>query len=624
MKKKLLIAAIAITALASCSNDDFVGDQSLQNSSGTEGAISFTSGTPAITRATGSAAASSLNKNFVVFGFKDGSQTVFDNYQVNYVDATGSSAGSTESNSAGWEYVSYKNLPNGVGKNTGVIAFSATTSGDPNNSTAINQSIKYWDFSASTYDFIAYSLGAGATTYATASAITTSGYSLTGSQAELATCYISKQKHIGSLSTAAHEVDLEFVNFMSKIQMGFFETIPGYSVKDLRFYIADGTHSDYDTSADGEDGLLPALYGASGCISTGGTYNITFDSNYDPVVGLSGEATTSDSKVLFDVTLSSYATKEYEETVGSNFIGRTSNAATTTNQISVLPNYSGATLTLKMDYTLVSLDKTGETIEVKGATATVPAIYTAWKPNYAYTYIFKITDDKLVPITLDAIVTEAVDGSQATITTVATPSITTYQNGAIANEYDAGNIYVVVGDGSIALTAGTNAKLYTATIEEGAAQGIAADGSVAITEEQVANVLTKTLTDGKYTVTDANGKKMTVTPVSSDAADKLVGALTAIPATDAPGKKELAINCAMFTAVTNTVYVFEYIQTREQATGKYDSSKTYYTAIDGGTTVDTSAFEVGVTDVSSYYVALDASKKHYKVIKVGTPVAVTP
>ena len=373
MKKKLLIAAIAITALASCSNDDFVGDQSLQNSSGTEGAISFTSGTPAITRATGSAAASSLNKNFVVFGFKDGSQTVFDNYQVNYVDATGSSAGSTESNSAGWEYVSYKNLPNGVGKNTGVIAFSATTSGDPNNSTAINQSIKYWDFSASTYDFIAYSLGAGATTYATASAITTSGYSLTGSQAELATCYISKQKHIGSLSTAAHEVDLEFVNFMSKIQMGFFETIPGYSVKDLRFYIADGTHSDYDTSADGEDGLLPALYGASGCISTGGTYNITFDSNYDPVVGLSGEATTSDSKVLFDVTLSSYATKEYEETVGSNFIGRTSNAATTTNQISVLPNYSGATLTLKMDYTLVSLDKTGETIEVKGATATVPA-----------------------------------------------------------------------------------------------------------------------------------------------------------------------------------------------------------------------------------------------------------
>lgn len=623
--KHLFIAATAILAFASCSSNDFVGEEIPQNSSETNGAISFTSGTPAVTRSEGATAAEKLNYNFVVFGYKGADQTVFDNYQVNYVNTSGSSAGSTESNSAGWEYVSYKNVPGGVTTDVGVVAFSALTGSGQANQNAIDQSIKYWDFSAGTYDFIAYSLGAGDAKFARASAITTTGYSLSGSQAELGTCYISKKKHIESLSTAAHEVDLEFVNFLSKIKLGFFETIPGYSVKDLRFYISNETHSDYNTEDTGEDGLIPALYGATGCIPTGGTYNIAFDSSYDPIVTLSGTASTSDSKVVFDKTLSNYAAKQYEETVGTDFIGRTSSSATTTNQINVLPNASGATLTLKMDYTLVSIDKTGETIEVTGATATVPAAYTAWKPNYAYTYIFKITDDKLVPITLDAIVTETENGSQTTITTVATPSITTYQNGAIADEYTAGNIYVVVGDGTTVLTVGSNANLFTATIEEGAAQGIAADGSVAITEEMVANALTKTLTDGKYTLTDANGKKLTVTPVSSSAADKLVGQVTEIPDEDAPGGKALTINCAKFAAADNTVYVFEYLEdaTYIAATGTYVAGTTYYTTNTGAATVDTSGFTEGVTDVSGYFVAAPRVKD-YKVIKVGTPTVVTP
>ena len=161
MKKSyLIIAAIASVALASCSNDEYFGDPG-----GLTGdkAISFDMSTPAMTRAEGAEAAEMLNNNFVVYGFKTmgtgteaTTQKVFDNYQVNYAENT---ANTTESNSKNWEYVAksgtYKNVPGGVKDNSGVVAFSTK---DANNG-AVDQTIKYWDFSATSYDFFAYSLG---------------------------------------------------------------------------------------------------------------------------------------------------------------------------------------------------------------------------------------------------------------------------------------------------------------------------------------------------------------------------------------------------------------------------------------------------------------------------------
>jgi hypothetical protein len=599
MKKNIFFAAIALVALVGCTSDDFVGNQSLQEANNSGGAINFTMKTPAVTRAdrTGADAAGDLNRNFVVFGYKTVSgtaSTVFDNYQVNWVTGT---AGSTESNTADWEYVSYKNLPYGTTTTSGgTLNNNGVSTNATGSSTNIIQSIKYWDFSASSYDFFAYSLGAGVTessttTWAKASALSNSTYTLEGTAAQLGTCYISKKKHIAPPSSA--EVDLVFLSFLSKIQLKFFETIPGYSVKDVRFYTAASTKS---TGAEANDGLAPALY-TSSTIPTGGKYTIAFDENYDPVVTLTGSASSTATSISFPVAetgtpakwLSGLVGKEYQEADETVYLGRAANAASASKQITVLPNSTGATMNLKVDYTLVSRDGSSEVITVTGATATVPADFTKWKPNYAYTYIFKISDNTngstgssttgLYPITLDAIVTEDLDGSQTTITTVDETSITTYQNGAVANEYSAGNIYVVVGDGTTALTS-TNAKLYTATIEAGAAQGLDSEGKPAITEEMVANALTKTPDgSGNYVLTDANTKKLTVTPVASDATDKLVVGETSIPTTDAPGGKELTVKCAKFAASNNTVYVFEYI---------------------------------------------DGSNKYYKVIKVGTPTAITP
>ena len=607
MTKKLFFAALAITALASCSSNDFVGDESPQVTSEIFGAISFGSNTPAITRTAGADAASALNNNFVVFGYKtvnSSPQTVFDNYQVNWVTNT---ANTTESNSANWEYVGYKNLPNGVTTNVGVTAFSALTGSGLANENAIDQSIKYWDFNASQYDFFAYSLGAGSTsTWAKATAMTNTGYSLEGTAAQLGTCYISNKKIVAP-ATSATEVDLEFRSFLTKVQLGFYETIPGYSVKEVKFY-----PSSSETST-----TTPSLYTATAVIPNGGKYTVTFDANGKAQVALatSDPEPTKISKIDFDATLTNYADLEYKE-ASASYLGRASNAATKTNEINVLPNPANETaLNLTMDFTLVSRDGTGETINMTGATAVIPAAYAQWKPNYKYTYLFKISDNTnaqsgtitgLYPITLDAVITDAQDGSQETITTVSNPSITTYAKASAVltdNEYKSGaNIYVVVDkSGTVqALTVGTNAKLYTATVEDGAAQGI--------TEETVKNAIVtnndgydigvkldaETSLDGYYTfngttyvacdaegkadgamtyykpatysVKDANGKKLVINAATG------LEATTEIVATDSPTGVAITVNGAKFTPSAAGYYVFEFTDTS-------DGNKKYYKVI---------------------------------------------
>ncbi len=114
-------------------------------------------------------------------------------------------------------------------------------------------------------------------------------------------------------------------------------------------------------------------------------------------------------------------------------------------------------LSIKCDYTLTSLDGI-DVIQVSGATATIPADYTKWEPNKAYTYLFKITDNTngttgvegtdpegLFPITFAAAVVNVEDMQVGTTTNVSTPSITVYQNGNVVAggiTYKAGSVDV--------------------------------------------------------------------------------------------------------------------------------------------------------------------------------------
>lgn len=566
---KFFIAAASALALASCSSDDFLGEIQGNEQNGTTSAINFGGDTGKITRATSTdkTAAELLENNFVVVGFK-GNKTdaannenyAFDHYNVNFNE---SSANSTLSNLKGWEYVNQDMTVNGAGKS---LAQSGAT----------QQTIKYWDHSCASYDFIAFSMGKGAASeYATPTHVdkdklATAAYTLTGDVNTLSECYISDMKTaVEKENDYGKPVELSFRHLASKVRMALFETIPGYVVSDVKFY-ADATGT-----TNSEEGTLFGKFNNSGTLTvyfptTGIVNKDKKDYNKAHVkftaTTAAGETATLSSKGFGAVKYNN----QDEGTINAGSTYLSQNAATPSycgdGYQNVLPSEGEASaITLRIDYKLTSVDGTNETINVKGATATVPAEYTEWKSGYAYTYIFKISQDTngstggtstgLTAISFDAVVVDdEANGLQETITTVSDNSITTYgykdnkvtTNG---NEYVNGtDIYATV------YSAGATVapqKLYTVTLETGATQ--------TINEASVANALvngTNNATDKTWTVTDYAGKKMVVT----ETADGFATTVTEVPA--GPGYT-LKVNALKWKGVvtdpaTETYYAVEY------------------------------------------------------------------
>lgn len=567
MKKYIFLAASALT-LASCTSDDFLGNTPGNVQSNTS-AINFDGGTGKISRATtqtGVTAAQTLNNNYVVFGYKtanDGSKTtVFDHYTIHWNGLKDK----TESNTQGWEYVGQK--ANSLTSLTGDKA----------------QTIKYWDYSAKQYDFVAFSFGTATqgegADKVKATAVTPTpelSYTLTGAVKDLANCFIADRitakpdmettkKKANLLVGYKDDVQFNFRSLSTKVTMGIYETIPGYSVKDVKFYSSDNT-----PATDNK----PTLYAKDKNIPAGnGTVTVTFptttesETDYNKAHVEFAAATESDKSSSIQFGNLSTVEKEKEEKGTTGFIGRditefsTPKEGTNKKYEVVIPAKVGA-LTLKVDYTLESIDGSGETIKVTGATAVVPEKYTNWEPNYAYTYIFKISDKTngstggstagLYPITFDAIVTETETGKQETITTVADNSITTYAKGEINNEYKTkDNIYVSVAGKTLTIddaeTTNTNVKLYTAN----------ATGTQTITEATVAHCLKsgETVDGGGKKLTNGDGNVLTVTPTTD-----LLSIVSEIAADDAVDGNAISGNFAKFTPSTPGTYVFEFTDT---------------------------------------------------------------
>lgn len=579
MKKYIFLAASALT-LASCSSDDFLGDTPGNVQSNTS-AINFDGGTGKISRATLKAekAAEVLNNNYIVFGYKtakdDTKTTVFDHYTINW----NNQAGKTESNTCGWEYVGQK-----------ANSLSSLT-GDK------EQTIKYWDYSAKQYDFVAFSFGEAnqGEGKVKATAVTTDpklSYTLTGAVDELEKCFIADRITAKSTVTKKNNllvnykdnVQFNFRSLSTKVTMGIYETIPGYSVKDVKFYSSDNNKLD-----DAQN--KPTLYAKDKNIPAGnGTITVNFpttaetETDYNKAHVKFKEAEGSENSSFIQFETLSTVNKEKNEQTESGFIGRDITTFSTPKDGNnkkyevVIPAEVGD-LTLKVDYTLESIDGSGEEIKVTGATAVVPGKYTNWEPNYAYTYIFKISDKTngstggaggtagLYPITFDAIVTETETGKQETITTVADNSITTYAKGAINEEYkkDA-NIYVSVNNttdlhikNGADDTTPTNVKLYTAT----------GTGSYEknITEATVALCLSKGTetgtTEGEKKLSNGTGNDLTVTPATG------LSIVDKIEAKDAVDGNAISGNFAKFTPSTPGTYVFEFTDTKNKNTKYY-------------------------------------------------------
>ena len=604
MKKTLILATAAIAAMASCTKETFVGDMPAGSA---ESPIVFGNANSAVTKAvpapTSKDYAEKLGDRFVVYGWKnvDGANSVvFDHYNIKFVDGT---ERSTESNLKGWEYVGITPV-NG----TGETAVANTTGW-----TAVaGQTIKYWDNNADYYKFIAFSKGKGFNgNYASFSTVDTTKigtgspvYTASGSSDVLASVYIADLDSVGGTDNykKGEPVTPKFKSVGAKIRVAFYETIPGYSVKSLTFLNAAGK-----PSADNKvllytanDGYLP--------VGTG-NLKVFIDKEGKATAEFALTAVIPVDSLLFNAPIILKAAKEGSEPVG-NYMGRASseasysNAASDSAYKSVLPS-NGVDLGINVKYTLVSTDGRGEEIEVGPVSVIIPKTYTKWQSNYAYTYIFKITDSELEPITFDAVVTDTQEGVQETVTALQTGPLTTYAKGVnptTNSEYKKNsNIYIGHKDPKDNFDDG--GKLYTVNVESGACQDIT-EGSfanaMALINNNGANVLATegveqvasveggtsvseyyklvssneyihcasgevavegvtyyTINDEKisaWIIKDANGKKMTIAK-----ANCALTIVSAIPAADAPdGKTAISGNFGKFTPSTAGIYAFAY------------------------------------------------------------------
>lgn len=524
MNKYFLYAA-SVLALASCSSDDFLGENS-GNGQNASSAINFSGDAGKITRATSNTGdyVKMLDGQFKIYGVKKMSETqfvtVFKDYSV-----WNAAANTTTSNTNGWEYVGAK---------------GATNLGTGNISLDKDQTIKFWDYSASEYRFVAgspisaftYNVPVTDESKEIKSATITglaghinaneAGQAITTNPVYIAEPIVVKKTEY------QEPVQFSFKRQQAMVRVGLYETIPGYSITEINFYKAGGSKAEAVNNIILTSGTENYFVGGSdvkGTITydwTGATpsYTYTYTDETSLIKSQNWYAGKFEPHNALATTVSTAAV--------ADLYGK-DNDMSTNGYFTVIPTPSATTaapILIKCDYTLTSDDGSGETIKVTGATAAIPAAYSKWDVNTRYTYLFKISqntngytgDDPnkagLYPITFDALVKESTDAMQGTVTTVSTPSITTYQAGSVTDngiEYKSGtaiDVTVTDANGNVQTltTGGTTvgnvaAYKFTDAINEAEIQVKGTTSATAVTGEVTGNMFTFTpATEGYYAI----------------------------------------------------------------------------------------------------------------------------
>lgn len=521
MNKYFLYAA-SVLALASCSSDDFLGENS-GNGQNSSSAINFSGDAGKITRATSNTGdyVKMLDGQFKIYGVKmatDGKlKSVFVNYSV-WDDVN-----NTTSNTKGWEYVGTK---------------EGATYGTGNISLDKDQTIKFWDYSASEYRFVAgspisaftYNVPVTDESKEIKSATITglaghinaneAGQAITTNPVYIAEPIVVKKTEY------QEPVQFSFKRQQAMVRVGLYETIPGYSITEINFYKAGGSKAEAVNNIILTSGTENYFVGGSdvkGTITydwTGATPSYTY--TYTDETYIKSQNWYA-GKFEPHNALATVSTAAVAKLYGKD------NDMSTNGYFTVIPTPSATTaapILIKCDYTLTSDDGSGETIKVTGATAAIPAAYSKWDVNTRYTYLFKISqntngytgDDPnkagLYPITFDALVKESTDAMQGTVTTVSTPSITTYQAGSVTDngiEYKSGtaiDVTVTDANGNVQTltTGGTTvgnvaAYKFTDAINEAEIQVKGTTSATAVTGEVTGNMFTFTpATEGYYAI----------------------------------------------------------------------------------------------------------------------------
>lgn len=676
MKKFNYLYLAGIACLASCSSDEFIGEQGYLNQNG-NGEISFSAKGKAVTRSTltGKDAATKLQNQFVVFGSKSASSTVtdvFKNYVVEYAENT---ANTTASNTKNWEYV-------------GKASYEAAKTTPIANS----QTIKYWDWSADQYVFTAVAskadIASGAVkvskTMTGSPSVTditvNGGYTLTLYGANLDQLYISDRVEILSTGASATNQDRDKVNTyggnvtltfrqpFTKVRVGFYETIPGYSVAINEFKVVDSDNPAFSAAA------TVGMWGTNAVEYTQSGSENGFAANFPNKKISTGNTTATEDKNLVVKYLSNnQPTVEWDGATKANILNLGTNVFTSPLAIaSTTPTWdqndggysyfqdntsNTKPLMLCVSYTLTSTDGSGETIKVKDATAVIPKEYLTWKTNTAYTYLFKISDKTngvtgthdnptgLFPITFDAYVETTEDGIQNTITSVSDPSITTYATTAntikeapstLYNEYKKGaKIWASAinnGVGMVTFTAATAIATPAAT-ECGFYEVTNVTAPNENTEANVLHALQNyTGLTFNSSIKGRNGITLTyksttinTSPEKPDGVDDefTISQLASFTTDGGSGKTYAFVYVKTAATATNDVYEvksFTNSQTPEntywycaksnltQATGSTGSSGTHYFKKDGDRYIDLGSSYTGTIDANTFIVASDLTQ----------------
>lgn len=277
-----------------------------------------------------------LKKDFVVYGYKmtdNSSPIVFDGYNVTY---NANSSGTSEDNSHNYSYVNE------------------------------TQTIKYWDFSATEYRFWGYtgdkgnftSNGNGMELIIPVSSLLEADEPT--SLPYFSTLYIRKP-------VSSDVVTLEFKRPYSKVRVLFYTSEP--LVGDDKIELSDITFAPNEKKIY-KAGSLKLTYSLSEVQTTE-----TF------VADPSSESTDSQDKFIYKpLTLNLSDGSALNNAV----LAKTTLSTDGTEFYYTLPmgdKNPAFTMSVVID---------GDTAEPK--TAVIPATFMNWKPNYIYTYIFKITE----------------------------------------------------------------------------------------------------------------------------------------------------------------------------------------------------------------------------------------
>ena len=411
MKKVLILACAALTA---CTNDIDLGPNKEQVET-LSNAIGFQMAKKNMT----TTKATDLNKaghyNFGVWGYKDADPTheIMGNYLVGYFDTTngygtqtGTTFGDGTNSLDGKSYWMYE----GMGKNDyrGNYAGAAIT--DAYKSNIEKQYLRYWDLSSARTTFYAY---APYVNSSTAPAVTF--LNSTSGDATKKTMFFPNGSIIMGKDKPAdqefmyavtkveknnykEDVKLVFHRMGARIQIKFWEDIPGYTVEMMNL---DANPTGTSTLTDGIY-AKPAIAPASGNTYDPGKYltktgaDIVFTNNEanatDPTANVTFKGVTNISNkcLTFDIprvqlgetrTDAKFSeTKYYMIPRGANF----------DPAIGADDNLKKTGFIFHVSYELKN-NQSDETIIVTDAKVFVPADQCNWESNKSYTYVFKIT-----------------------------------------------------------------------------------------------------------------------------------------------------------------------------------------------------------------------------------------